>query len=59
MEDSLKIDFNEDTGEIKIEWDPQDPKWSFLNSCSEEDLHFLIIKSLEEKINECETQSST
>lgn len=59
MEDSLKINFNEDTNEMSIEWDQDDPKWSFLNSFSTEDLESFIIKSLEEKINEFESQSST
>jgi hypothetical protein len=50
MEDTLKVDFNEETGEVTLDWDPEDPKWSFLNDLTEEEIGDMVIKSLKEAI---------
>jgi|TARA_Y100000004_G_scaffold30567_1_gene31844 hypothetical protein len=39
--DSLKIHQNED-GSFSIEWDKDDPKWSFLNGMSSKEIKTLV-----------------
>ena len=57
-QDSLKITENED-GTIGIEWDSNDPRYSFMNTMSEEELQAYITKALEEFIAQHENESST
>ena len=52
--DSLKIDYDEDTHQITIDWDKNDPNWSFLNNMSEEEIQQILITSLEELVDEDE-----
>lgn len=40
-EDSLKVNYNEDTKSFEITWDKNDPKWSFLNDLDDDQLHFI------------------
>ena len=54
-EDSLKILENED-GSIGIEWDPNDPKYSFLNDMTQEELNAYFTRALEEYIKEIENE---
>lgn len=54
MEDSLKIDYDENTRQITIDWDKNDPSWSFLNTMSEEDIQKLLLANLEELVNQDE-----
>ena len=35
--DSLLVEYDEDTRQMRLEWDDNDPKWSWLNSLSEEE----------------------
>ena len=53
--DSLKIDYDEDTHQITIDWDKNDPNWSFLNNMSEEEIQQILITSLEELVDEDES----
>ena len=46
MEDSLKIDYDEDTHQITIDWDKNDPNWSFLNNMSEEEIQQILLTNL-------------
>jgi hypothetical protein len=39
--DSLKIEQNED-GSFAIEWDKNDPKWSWLNELTPEEIQSMI-----------------
>lgn len=48
--DSLKVKENED-GSFTLEWDKDDPKWSFLNSMTSNE----IISLLEEEIKKSES----
>lgn len=50
MEDTLKIDFNEETGEIIMDWNPEDPNWSFLNDLTEDEISDMVIKSLQDAL---------
>jgi len=50
MEDSLKVNYNEETGEMTLDWDPQDPKWSFLNDLTEDQISDMVVGSLKERL---------
>ena len=54
MEDSLKINYDEDTHQVIIDWDENDPNWSFLNNMSEEEIQQMLITNLEELVSEDE-----
>lgn len=46
-EDSLEIFQNED-GSFSMEWDKEDPKWSFLNELTTEEIQSIIERGLQE-----------
>jgi len=46
-EDSLEIFQNED-GSFLMEWDKEDPKWSFLNELTPEEIQSIIERGLKE-----------
>jgi len=50
MEDSLKINQNED-GSFTFEWDKKDPKWSFLNGLTSNEIQSILEAALKEDIN--------
>ena len=52
MEDGIKIDVNEETGEINLEWDPEDPRWSFLNGLTEEELSTMIMDAIKRRLDQ-------
>lgn len=54
MEDSLKIDYDEDTRQITIDWDKNDPNWSFLNNMREEEIQQILLQNLEELVKQDE-----
>ncbi len=54
MEDSLKIDYDEDTRQITIDWDKNDPNWSFLNNMPEEEIQQMLLQNLEELVKQDE-----
>jgi hypothetical protein len=52
MEDGLKVDVNEETGEINLEWDPEDPRWSFLNGLTEEELSDMMMDAIKRRLEQ-------
>lgn len=54
-EDSLKVTENED-GTLGIEWDPNDPRYMFLNDMSQEEINAYFTRALEEFIKEIENE---
>ena len=50
--DSLLVEYDEDTRQMKLEWDDNDPKWSWLNSLSEEEIHEVITTNLKTLLEE-------
>ena len=44
--DSLKVEQNED-GTFTLEWDKDDPQWSFLNGLTSKEITAIIEKALE------------
>ncbi len=51
INDSLKVHQNED-GTFSLEWDKQDPKWSWLNGMTSKEISGIVKKSIEEQQND-------
>jgi hypothetical protein len=48
--DSLRFTKNED-GSFSVEWDPQDPKWSFLNNLTSKEIQIIMAQAIQEFTN--------
>lgn len=46
-EDSLKVEQNED-GTFSLEWNPEDPKWAWLNNMTENEISNIISEHISE-----------
>ena len=55
-EDSLKVTENDD-GTLGIEWDPNDPRYSFLNTMSQEEINAFFTRAIGELVKEIENES--
>ena len=45
--DSLKITQNED-GSFTMDWDPEDPKWSWMNDLTEDQIQIIMDKAIKD-----------
>lgn len=54
MEDSLKVTETEDG--FEIQWDPEDPKWSFLNYLSQEELNEMLTEQFTKAIEKWQNE---
>jgi len=52
MEDSLKVEVNDETGQITLDWDPNDPNWSWLNDLTSEQVGDIISEYLKHRLDE-------
>jgi len=50
MEDSLKIVENAD-GTFQMEWDKEDPKWSWLNNLTSAEIQVIMEQAIREELN--------
>jgi len=50
MEDTLKITQNED-GSFTMDWDPQDPKWSWLNELTSKEVQVIMDQAIKDHLN--------
>lgn len=48
--DSLKITENED-GSFTMDWDPQDPKWKFLNGLTSKEIQVIVEQAIKEHLD--------
>jgi len=48
-EDTLKIIENPD-GTFAMEWDKQDPKWSWLNSLTSKEIQVIVEQAIKEEL---------
>jgi len=55
-EDSLKVTEQQD-GTLEIEWNPNDPRYSFLNTMSQEEINAFFTRAIEELVKEIENES--
>lgn len=53
-DDSLLVEYDEDTGTMKIEWDDKDPKWNWLNSLDQKEVNEVISTNLSRMLAEHE-----
>tara|TARA_B100000902_G_scaffold59877_1_gene67043 strand:- start:200 stop:385 length:186 start_codon:yes stop_codon:yes gene_type:complete len=53
-DDSLLVEYDEDTGTMKIEWDDKDPKWNWLNSLDQKEVNEVITTNLSRMLAEHE-----
>lgn len=53
-DDSLLVEYDEDTGTMKIEWDDKDPKWNWLNSLDQKEVKEVISTNLSRMLAEHE-----
>lgn len=56
--DSLIVEYDEDTRQMKLEWDENDPKWNWLNSMSEEEVSDMITGNLKRMLAEHEADGT-
>lgn len=49
MEDSLKITENAD-GTFTMDWDKEDPKWSFLNNLTSAEIQVIMEQAIKEEL---------
>ena len=48
--DSLKVEQNQD-GTFTLEWDKDDPKWSFLNGMTAKEIQIIVEAAVKEGLN--------
>lgn len=61
MEDSLKVEVDEETGTVHLDWDPNDTKWSWLNGLTSDEIGTIIsryLQSLQDELSYEESESS-
>jgi hypothetical protein len=49
--DSLKITQNED-GSFTVDWSPDDPKWSWMNSLTSKEIQVIMQQAIEDYLND-------
>jgi hypothetical protein len=49
--DSLKITQNED-GSFAVDWSPDDPKWSWMNSLTSKEIQVIMQQAIEDYLND-------
>ena len=47
MEDTLKFTVNGD-GSFTVDWDPQDPKWAFLNNLTSKEIQVIVEQAIKD-----------
>jgi hypothetical protein len=50
MEDSLKLVENAD-GTFQMEWDKEDPKWSWMNNLTSAEIQVIMEQAIREELN--------
>jgi hypothetical protein len=54
MKDSLKITQNED-GSFAMDWDSKDPKWSWLNELTKEQIQIIVQQAIKDYLDELQS----
>ena len=50
MKDSLKVDQNKD-GTISLEWDKDDPNWSWLNTMTSKEIQSFMEQAIKDELD--------
>lgn len=56
--DSLKITQKED-GSFEMDWDPQDPKWSWLNGLTSEQVSLIMQEAIKDYLDDNRSRTKT
>ena len=51
--DTLKVTQNED-GSFTMDWDPQDPKWSWMNKLTQKEIQVIMEQAIKDYLDELE-----
>lgn len=51
-DDSLLVEYDDVTHQMKLQWDDKDPKWSWLNGLSQQEIHEVITTNLKTLLEE-------
>jgi hypothetical protein len=57
MEDSLKIVENAD-GTFSMEWDKQDPNWSWLNGLTSKEIQIIVEQAIKDQLQPNENEGN-
>lgn len=49
--DSLKVTQNDD-GTFSLEWDKEDPNWSWMNDLTGEEIQSIVEQAIKDRLNE-------
>ena len=55
--DSLKITQNDD-GSFMMDWDKEDPNWSFLNRLTSKEIQIIVLQAVQVRLKDLNTKSS-
>ena len=55
--DSLKITQNDD-GSFMMDWDKEDPNWSFLNRLTSKEIQIIVLQAVKDRLKDLNTKSS-
>jgi hypothetical protein len=55
--DSLKITQNDD-GSFMMDWDKEDPNWSFLNRLTSKEIQIIVLQAVQDRLKDLNTKSS-
>ena len=50
-DDTLKVTQNED-GSFTMDWDPQDPRWSFLNGLTSKEVQVIMEQAIQDYLDD-------
>jgi len=56
--DSLKVHYNEETHEMNLEWDENDPQWGFLSLMSDDDIREFVTTAITKAAEEAGIDTS-
>ena len=55
--DSLKVTENED-GSFTLDWDPQDPKWSWMNNLTQKEIQVIMEQAIKDFLDDQQNVAS-
>ena len=55
--DTLKVTQNED-GSFTMDWDPQDPKWSWMNDLTQKEIQVIMEQAIKDFLDDLESKQS-
>lgn len=58
-DDGLKVNYDDETGQISLEWDPSDPTWNWLGGLTEDEIKDIIMKNAQQLLDEIGNETET